>query len=239
MFYTDLLFLLLFVVQRQQSPSHHEEQKILLQTSMMQELESHQQREDKQRPHTSPKRSTDEKSVTSSTGRGRIPMSSQQRSSARRSLDYSGFHVEPKAKRGDNSSESPSGPITADLFQEGRQSDAVKQAVNDSVAREVESLERKKRVRIVSPATATSMRLEEGPAPPGPPENLSDANGRGSLSDGGQSRHGQVTPPTLRPSVTHRYVRTKDEILPSSADNHCRMIQYLVDELRALIGGTG
>ena len=103
----------------------------------------------------------------------------------------------------------------------------------------MEALEPKKRVRIVSPATATSVRLDEGRTPPSPRENLSDANGRGSLSDGGQSRHGQVTPPTLRPSVPHRYVKTKDEILPSSADNHCRMIQYLVDELRALIGGTG
>lgn len=206
---------------------------------MMQELESHQQRENKQQPRTSSNRSTDEKSVTSSTGRERIPMSSQQRSSARRSLDYSGFHVEPKAQGGDNSNESPSGPTTAEIFQVGRKSDAVKEAVYDSVAREVEALEPKKRVRIVSPATASSVRLEEGRTPPSPRENLSDANGRGSLSDGGQSRHGQVTPPTLRPSVPHRYVKTKDEILPSSADNHCRMIQYLVDELRALIGGTG
>ena len=60
----------------------------------------------------------------------------------------------------------------------------------------------------------------------------------GSSPQGTRTRH--VTPPLSvsgRPSSAS--VRSREGMPPSPAENQARMIQYLVDELKALLGGTG
>ncbi|XP_068688625.1 coiled-coil domain-containing protein 14-like isoform X2 [Montipora foliosa] len=231
------------LLQRQQSPSHHEEQKLLLQNSMMQQLENHQKSEDKLPRNTVTKHSLEGQSFIGSRGE-KLSDSSPQRSSARRSLDYSGFHVE-KDLGGVNSlknnlSEFQSG-LTNKLLREGRKTDVAKQFDDDSMTQKVDSSVPKKRVRIVSPVTATSVRMgDETLSSPVFQENLSGVHVRVSSSDA-DPIHEQVTPSTPSPPSRHssNSVRSRDTMAPSSADNHFRMIQYLVDELRALIGNTG
>ena len=235
---TSPVFQLTISSQRQQDPSHHAEQKIKLQSSMMQELESHQQKETVQRPAVS-RGSTETQSARSS-GNGLLANQSPKRTSARRSLDYSGFPV-TKALPSDASVDhvlDDSQSMSVSDFVRGHDEENVKHNFDDSVTQEIDTPESKKRVRIVSPTETVSSSVNGEPlVNAGRPEHLSNSPNAGS-SEGTRTRHLSSPPsPSGRPSSAP--ARSRDLLQPSSAANQARMIQYLVDELRALLGSTG
>lgn len=207
---------------------------------MMQELDNHQEKENSFKRHTTLQRSAERQPVVSSESE-KLSSSNPKRSSARRSLDYSGFHVgkdtESDLRNGSGDSQSDT-----DFVKGGqRYVDGIaKQDMDHSVTQEVGAVETKKRVRIVSPVTTTSPCVdEESLSSSSHRENLSNSpNGHVAISEGSETR--QTTPPTSSHTrLSSSSARTSDGMTPSSADNHSRMIQYLVDELRALLGSTG
>lgn len=209
---------------------------------MMQELENHQQKESSSQQHSALRHSAEMQSGKSS-GSDKLPKSSPRRSSARRSLDYSGVRVQ-KAVGSDNSQRDglnvSQSDVATNLAKEVRRLDngIAKQVVDDSVTQEVDNAEAKKRVRIVSPVMTASHDIDQEPVPrSNHRENLSSSpNAHVMLPEG--SRTNQVTPSTPSPGrLSSGYSRPRDGI--SSSQNHGRMIQYLVDELRALLGNTG
>ena len=209
---------------------------------MMQELETHQQKENSLQRPVAPQNSAEMHSANSSRTE-QLSNSNPKRSSARRSLDYSGFPVQ-KAAAGDTLShgfdDSQSG-VTSDSTRGGHRYNVgiVKQGMDDSVTQEADPAEAKKRVRIVTPVKTTSPSIDEEPLPNVTHDNTSNsADGHDSLTGGLRTK--QVTPPSsVSGGTSSASARSKDEVPPSSAENHSRMIQYLVDELRALLGNTG
>ncbi|KAL9958352.1 hypothetical protein ACROYT_G035357 [Oculina patagonica] len=222
------------LLQRQQDPSHHTEQKLKLQSSMMQELESHQQKGTLQRPATL-QGSTETQSAISSRNE-QLSNQSSKRTSARRSLDYSGFPV-TKTTASDASFDDSQSGGTSDLIRR-HDDENPKYNVDDSVTQEVGTPESKKRVRIVSPTRTTSPFVNGEPLISGSQrQNVSNSPDAG-LSEATRTRH--MSPPSSLPARTSSAsARSRDGLQPSSAENQARMIQYLVDELRALLGGTG
>ena len=205
---------------------------------MMQELESHQQKETVQRPATS-LGSTETLSARSS-GNEQLANLSPKRTSARRSLDYSGFPA-TKALSSDASTDhgrDDSHSRGTSDFVTGQDEENVKHNVDDSVTQEIDTPESKKRVRIVSPTeTVSSFASGEPLVNGGQLENPSNSPNAGS-SQNTRTRHmSSPSPPSARPSSAP--ARSSDLLHPSSAANQARMIQYLVDELRALLGSTG
>ena len=209
---------------------------------MMQELESHQQNETVQRPATS-LGSTETLSARSS-GNEQLAnpttKRSPKRTSARRSLDYSGFPA-TKALSSDASTDhgrDDSHSRGTSDFVTGQDEENVKHNVDDSVTQEIDTPESKKRVRIVSPTeTVSSLASGEPLVNGGQLENPSNSPNAG-LSENTRTRHtSSPSSPSARPSSAP--ARSSDLLHPSSAANQARMIQYLVDELRALLGSTG
>lgn len=205
---------------------------------MMQELESHQHKETLQRPAT-PQGSTETQSAISSRNE-QLSNQTSKKTSARRSLDYSGFPV-TKTSASDGSfdhgfDDSRSGG-TSDLIR-GHGEENPKYNVDDSVTQEVGTPESKKRVRIVSPTRTTSPFVNGEPlASVSQRQNVSNSPDEG-LSEATRTRH--MSPPTALPArAKSASARSREGLQPSSAENQARMIQYLVDELRALLGGTG
>lgn len=114
----------------------------------------------------------------------------------------------------------------------------VKHTGDDSVTQEVDTAESKKRVRIVSPTRTISPFVAEEPLTSGCQlQNVSTSTDTG-LSEGSRTRH-TISPSSISARSSYASARSKDEMPPSSAENQTRMIQYLVDELRALLGSTG
>ena len=224
--------------QRQQDPSHHAEQKIKLQSSMMQELESHQRKETVQSTVVS--RGSTETQSTRNSGNELLAKPSPKRPSARRSLDYSGFPAskalssDASVDRGLDDTESRG----ASDFLRGHDEDDAKHNVDDSVTQEIDTPESKKRVRIVSPSETVSSFVDGEPLVNGGRlEHLSDSPNVGP-SEGTRTRlMSSPLSPSSRPNSAP--ARSRDLLHPSSAANQARMIQYLVDELRALLGSTG
>ena len=205
---------------------------------MMQELESHQQKETVQRPAAS-RGSTETQSARSS-GNELLANPRPKRTSARRSLDYSGFPV-TKALSSDASidralDDSQSGGVSDSL--RGHDEENVKHNVDDSVTQEIDTPESKKRVRIVSPTDTVSPFVNgEALVNGGRLEHLSNSPNEGP-SESARTRHmSSPLSPSGRPSSAP--ARSRDLMHPSSAANQARMIQYLVDELKALLGSTG
>lgn len=235
-----LLFFICFSItsQRQQDPTHHAEQKIKLQSSMMQELESHHQKESVQR--TAVSRGSTETQSTRSSEKELLTNPTPKRTSARRSLDYSGF---PASKALSSNASVDHGPDDSESkgasdFIRGHDEDNVKHNVDDSVTQEIDTPESKKRVRIVSPTETLSPLIDGEPLVNGGRlEHLSNSPNAGP-SEGTRTRHmSSPLSPSGRPSSAP--ARSRDLLRPSSAANQARMIQYLVDELRALLGSTG
>ena len=203
---------------------------------MMQELESHQQTV--QRPASS-RGSTETQSAMSS-GNKQLANPSPKRTSARRSLDYSGFPVtnalssDASIDHGLDDSQSRG---ASDLLR-GHDKENVKHNVDDSVTQEIDTPESKKRVRIVSPTETVSPLVNGEPLVGGSRlQNVSNSPNTG-LSEGTRTKHvSSPLSPSARPSSAP--ARSRDLLHPSSAENQARMIQYLVDELRALLGSTG
>lgn len=205
---------------------------------MMQELESHQQKETVQIPVTSIG-STERQSARSS-GKEQLANASPKRTSARRSLDYSEFPA-TKALASDASTDhgrDDSQSRGASDSLRGQDEENLKHNVDDSVTQEIYTPESKKRVRIVSPTETVSPFVNGDPLVNGSGlENLSSSPNAG-LSEGTRTRHlSSPSSPSGRPSSAP--ARSRDLLHPSSAANQARMIQYLVDELRALLGITG
>lgn len=204
---------------------------------MMQELESHHQKQTVQRPAAS--RGSTEQSVRSS-GNELLANPSSKRTSARRSLDYSGFPAtealpsDASVDHGLDDSQS----MGASDFLRGHGEENVKHTVDDSVTGEIDTSESKKRVRIVSPTETVSSFVNGEPLVNGGRlEHLSNSSNAGP-SEGTRTRHlSSPSSPSGRPSSSP--ARSRDLLHPSSAANQARMIQYLVDELRALLGSTG
>lgn len=202
---------------------------------MMQELDSHQKKESLQRS-ASPRQSTETQSVISSGNaekRSRKP-------SARRSLDYSDFPA-VKTSASDTSyglDESQSGGLSDVMVGEGRRlsGENLQRSVDDSVTQEVDTPESKKQVRIVSPTGNNSHLVSEEPLDGRQRQNVSNSTDTG-LSEGKGTR--QMASPSSLGSARTNSRRSRDGIPLSSAENQARMIQYLVDELRALLGSTG
>ena len=205
----------------------------------MQELDNHQKKENSFKKHTTQQHSAETQPAVTS-GSEKLLSSNPKRSSARRSLDYSEFHVGKDAGNGDHLRNGFGDSQSDNDFVKGGQrlDDIAKQDMDYSVTQEIATAETKKRVRIVSPVATTSPPTDEESSS-SHRENLSNSpNEHDVVSDGTGTR--QMTPPTSslgRPSSSS--ARTSDRIAPSSAENHSRMIQYLVDELRALLGSTG
>ena len=208
---------------------------------MIQELENHQQKEQLQRPST-PLGSTQTQSVTSSrTEQLSNQSSSIRRTSARRSLDYSGFPAtksstsEASFDQGFDDSQSGG---TSELARRHDDDDIARRSVDDSVTQEAATPDSKKRVRIVSPTRATSPYINgESFVSGSPHQHVSNSSDEG-LS--GATRTRSTSPPSsLTARSSSASTRSREGLQPSSGDNQARMIQYLVDELRALLGGTG
>lgn len=233
-----LLFFICFSIssQRQQDPTHHAEQKIKLQSSMMQELESHHQKESVQR--TAVSRGSTETQSTRSSEKELLTNPTPKRTSARRSLDYSGFPASKAVSSNASVDHGPDESRGASDFIRGHDEDNVKHNVDDSVTQEIDTPESKKRVRIVSPTETLSPLIDGEPLVNGGRlEHLSNSPNAGP-SEGTRTRHmSSPLSPSGRPSSAP--ARSRDLLRPSSAANQARMIQYLVDELRALLGSTG
>ena len=198
---------------------------------MMQELESHQQKETVQR--TAVSRGSKETQSARSSEKELLAKPSPRRTSARRSLDYSGF---PASKALSSNASVDHGLDVSESrgasdFSRGHDEDNVKHNVDDSVTQEIDTPESKKRVRIVSPTETVSPLVDGGI------QHLSNSPNVGP-SEGTRTRHmNSPLSPSGRPNSAP--ARSKDLLHPSSAANQARMIQYLVDELRALLGSTG
>ena len=206
---------------------------------MMQELESHQQRETLQRPAT-PQGSIETQSAISSRNEQLSSQTSTRRSSARRSLDYSGFPVTKTSASDasfDHGLDDSQSASTSDLIRAHADENA-KHHVFDSVTQEVRTPESKKRVRIVSPTRPTSSLVNGEPLLSGSRrQNVSNSSDEEQWK-GTRAKH--MSPLSSHPARPgSAAARSRDELEPSSAENQARMIQYLVDELRALLGGTG
>lgn len=225
------------LLQKQNDPNHHTEQKLQLQNSMMQELDSHQRKNPLQRSASS-RHSTERQSVSNSGSEKH-----SRRPSARKSLDYSGF-PEVKTSASDTSVDRGfdkphvEGVLDA-TGGEGRErvgDDDLLQSVDDSVTQEVDTSGSKKQVRIISPSGNTSPHVDrESLASANPLQNMSNSTNTG-ISEGKATR--QIATPSS-PSARASSRRAKDGIEISSAENQARMIEYLIDELRALLGNTG
>lgn len=213
------------------------EQKLQLQNSMMQELDSHQQKQPLQRS-ACPRHSNERQSVSNSESEKH-----SRRPSARRSLDYSGF-PEVKTSASDTSvdggfDEPQVGGVSDTMGAEGRErvgDEDLMYNLDNSVTQEVDTPGSKKQVRIVSPSGNTSPPVErEFLASASPLQNVSNSTNT-EISEGKRTRQ-MTTPSSVSAQASSR--REKDGIEMSSAENQARMIQYLIDELRALLGNTG
>lgn len=213
------------------------EQKLQLQNSMMQELDSHQQKQPLQRSACS-RHSNERQSVSNSESEKH-----SRRPSARRSLDYSGF-PEVKISASDTSvdrgfDEPQVGSVSDTMGAEGRErvgDEDLMHNMDDSVTQEVDTPGSKKQVRIVSPSGNTSPPVErEFLASASPLQNVSNSTNT-EISEGKRTRQ-MATPSSVSVQASSR--REKDGIEMSSAENQARVIQYLIDELRALLGNTG
>ena len=137
---------------------------------MMQELDNHQEKENSLQRHAASQYSAE---MQSANGRRseQLSNSNPRRTSARRSLDYSGFPVQKPAgsdyslSHGFDDSQSS---IKSDFISNGGRKldgEIVKRGMDDSVTQEVDTAEAKKRVRIVSPDVTTSPYMDEEPPP--------------------------------------------------------------------------
>lgn len=203
---------------------------------MMQELERHQQKETVQR--TAVSRGSTETQSTRSSEKELLTNPTPKRTSARRSLDYSGFPASKALSSNASVDHGPDESRGASDFIRGHDEDNVKHNVDDSVTQEIDTPESKKRVRIVSPTETLSPLIDGEPlVNGGRQEHLSNSPSAGP-SEGTRTRHmNSPLSPSGRPSSAP--ARSRDLLRPSSAANQARMIQYLVDELRALLGSTG
>lgn len=213
------------------------EQKLQLQNSMMQELDSHQQKQPLQRSACS-RHSNERQSVSNSESEKH-----SRRPSARRSLDYSGF-PEVKISASDTSvdrgfDEPQVGGVSDTMGAEGRErvgDEDLMYNMDDWVTQEVDTPGSKKKVRIVSPSGNTSPPVErEFLASASPLQNVSNSINT-EISEGKRTKQ-MATPSSVSAQASSR--REKDGIEMCSAENQARMIQYLIDELRALLGNTG
>jgi len=205
---------------------------------MMQELESHQQKESVQRPSAS--RGLTETQSARSSGNEPLANPSPKRTSARRSLDYSGFpatKVLPSDASLDQGLDDSQSMGATDCLR-GHNDEYVTHNVDDSVTQETDTPESKKRVRIVSPTETDSSFVNGEPLVNGSRlEHLTNSPNVGP-SEGTRTRH--LNSPSTSPGrPSSAPARSRDLLHPSSAANQARMIQYLVDELRALLGSTG
>ena len=197
---------------------------------MMQQLESHQQNKDSSLQRDAPQRSTAAQPEVISE-RERNPNSNSRKTSARRSLDYSGFSVQKVQENAHNDSRLGG---RLDLIASEKNDESLKQGDHNSLEREIDTVpEPKKRVRIVSPSFTPSSYVDKELLL-NTSQNLTESlDDQAGLSEDSTTRH--VTPPL---SVSGK--RSPGERMhSSSAENQTRMIQYLVDELRALLGSTG
>ena len=196
---------------------------------MMQQLENHQPNEDSSLQRDASQRSTGAQPENISEREGN-PNSNPRKTSARRSLDYSGFSVQ-KLQESDYNDSRSGGRL--DLVGSEHNDESLKQGDHNSLERAIDTVpETKKRVRIVSPSFTPSYVDKE--LLPNTSQNLTKSlDDQAGLSEDSTTRH--LTPPLSesgKPSPGER-------MQSSSAENQARMIQYLVDELRALLGSTG
>ena len=206
---------------------------------MMQELENHQQKQNSLQQRAEPQHSTEMQPVVSS-GSEKRPSSNPTKTSARRSLDYSGFLVRKEQESDASSNHAFDGSRSGERRLNLITGDHEEQGVDDSVTQQVDAAETKKRVRIVSPGITTS-RYEDEELHPSASHHQNVSNSADVHDDSSEGlRTSHVTPPSSisgKPSPVS--VRSRDRMQPSSGENQARMIQYLVDELRALLGSTG
>ena len=190
---------------------------------MMQQLDNHQQNEDSLLQRDASQRSTGARPEIISEREGN-PNSNPRKTSARRSLDYSGFSVQ-KVQESDYNDSRSGGRI--DLVGSEHNDESLKQGDHNTVP------ETKKRVRIVSPSFTPSSYVDKELLPNTSQNLTKSLDDQAGLSEDSTTRH--LTPPLSesgKPSPGER-------MQSSSAENQARMIQYLVDELRALLGSTG
>lgn len=197
---------------------------------MMQQLESHQQNKDSSLQLDAPQRSTAAQPEVISE-RERNPNSNTRKTSARRSLDYSGFSVQ-KVQESDYNDSRLGGRL--DLIASEKNDESLKRGDHNSLEREIDTVpELKKRVRIVSPSSTPSSYVDKELLL-NTSQNLTESlDDQAGLSEDSTTRH--LTPP-MPVSGKHS---PGERMRSSSAENQTRMIQYLVDELRALLGSTG
>ena len=197
---------------------------------MMQQLENHQQNEDSSLHRDASQRSTGAQPENISEREGN-PNSNPRKTSARRSLDYSGFSVH-KVQENDYNDSRSGGRM--DLVGSEHNDESLKQGDHNSLERAIDTVpETKKRVRIVSPSFTPSSYVDKELLPNTRQNLTKSLDDQAGLSEDSTTRH--LTPPLSesgKPSPGER-------MQSSSAENQARMIQYLVDELRALLGSTG
>ena len=121
-----------------------------------------------------------------------------------------------------------------DLVGSEHNDESLKQGDHNSLERAIDTVpETKKRVRIVSPSFTPSSYVDKELLPNTRQNLTKSLDDQAGLSEDSTTRH--LTPPLSesgKPSPGER-------MQSSSAENQARMIQYLVDELRALLGSTG
>ena len=121
-----------------------------------------------------------------------------------------------------------------DLVGSEHNDESLKQGDHNSLQREIDTVpEPKKRVRIVSPSFTPSSYVDKELLLNTSQNLTKSLDDQAGLSEDSTTRH--LTPPLSesgKPSPGER-------MHSSSAENQARMIQYLVDELRAVLGSTG
>ena len=218
---------------------------------MMQELENHQQMEQSPRVRVTPRgvgtHHTSELQTVLNSGNALIANSTAGKSSTRRSLDYSGFPA--KDPVGDSSSMKEASQTQTRLSSRG--GDHIEGATTERIvakdASETQGVtppESKKQVRIVSPIRGISPFVPEEEAMKSDPPNVHQTPPNTATIEALQGTRSGLsvftTPPSLlraRPSSAP--VGFRDRVSPTAAENQVRMVQYLIDELRALLGNTG
>ena len=197
---------------------------------MMLQLENHQPNVDSSLQRDASQRSTGAQPEHISEREGN-PNSNPRKTSARRSLDYSGFSVEKRQESDYNDSRSGG---RMDLVGSEHNDESLKQGDHVSLEQEIDTVpEPKKRVRIVSPSFTPSSYVGKELLPNTRQSLTKSLDDQAGLSEDSTTRH--LTPPLSesgKPSPGERMQSSSDE-------NQARMIQYLVDELRALLGSTG